>query len=439
LIKDGKMKEKMLSKILVIGIMVLFIGVSVIPNISGNIRIIPTSTKIKLSQNSESDYTILISEHGFNDTLANVTEFDSEGNIIWQITNLSISLDVERLSNGNTLITLHGEDPGKVIEYIPTGEKLWIMPQLGLPTDAERLPNGNTLIAEYQGGRVVEVDPNREIVWEFLGTHKAMDVERLDNGNTLIVEGEIYPYGKVYEVDSEGNIVWNISNLDGPIDAERLYSETHGYTTLITEHCRGHGAKVTEYDMNKSIVWQKTGLSHPQDAERLPNGSTMIVETGKVGPNRVIEVNPDGLIIWKIENDFIYPVDVEILPIIQSQPTIEIINPKEGFFHIRDRPLFPFINKTYVYGPISIKVNVTSTRGVEKIEFYANDKLKKTIDGEHNSYEYKWAPIICGRYTIKTIVYDISGQTASDSIVLFKWRAHPILIFTGFILLFGMI
>ena len=431
------MIKRMFKKCLVVGIIVILFGATAIPIISGNIRILPTYTKINLSQNSESDFTILISEHGVNGTTANVTEFDSKENIIWQITGIKIPIDVERLANGNTLIT--NMNKTQVIEYTPAGEKLWIYPYLDLPSDAERLPNGNTLIADYQGDRVFEVDPNREVVWEFSGTHKAMDVERLDNGNTLISEGEIYPYGKVYEIDSEGNEVWNISNLDGPVDSERLYSETYGYTTMITEHCRGHGAKVTEYDMDKNIIWQKTGLAHPQDAERLPNGSTMIVETGIVGPNRVIEVNPEGLIVWKIENDFKYPVDVEVVPIIQPLPTIEIINPKEGFFHILNRPLFPFINNTFVYGSITIEVDVTSTNGVEKVEFYANDKFEATITGEQNSYEYKWTPLICGRYTIKTIVYDTEGQTASDSIDLFKWRAHPILIFTGFILLSGMI
>ena len=179
--------------------------------------------------------------------------------------------------------------------------------------------------------------------------------------------------------------------------------------------------------MNKEVVWEKTGLAHPQDAERLPNGNTLIAETDLIVPNRIIEINPDGDIVWILDEDFKYPVDVERLP----PPSIEITNPKEGYFHFRDKPLFSLNNKTIVYGPTNIKVNVTPGTVVEKIEFYINDKLEKNLTREDDPYEYKWTPTRCGRYTIKTVVYDIAGQSATDSIVLFKWRAHPFLILAG--------
>ncbi len=89
-------------------------------------------------------------------------------------------------------------------------------------------------------------------------------------------------------------------------------------------------------------------------------------------------------------------------------------------------PLLPFLNKTFVYGPINIEVNITSASGVEKVEFYINGDL--VGEDTEEPYEYMWSPITCGRYTIKTIVYDNTGQNASDSIKIFKWRAHPLLI-----------
>jgi hypothetical protein len=335
-------------------------------------------------------------------------------------------MDAERLDNGNTLITLHGDE--KVIEVDKTGNILWTKSGLDLPTDAERLSNGNTLIAQYGNGRVIEVNNNGDVVWEVTDLHKPMDAERLDNGNTLIVEGELWPDGRVLEVDSAGNEVWNISNLDGPVDIERLYNETYGYTILITEHPRAHGGNVTEYNESKAIIWQKTGLAHPQDAERLTSGNTLIVETGKFGPNRVVEINPDGEIIWLID-DLQYPVDVERLtfqPQPPQPPSIEIINPKEGYFHFGGMPVIPFNNKTFVYGPITIEVNVTSNSDVEKVEFYINDELKKSTSEE--PYDLSWSPTTCGKYTIKTIVYDVTGQNASDTINIFKWRFHPIIL-----------
>jgi len=496
---------------------------------------ISNSEKSKSSQISESNWTMLISEHGINGTLANVTEFDSEGNIIWQNPFLDIPMDVERLPNGNTLITLMGAE--KVIEYTPDFEMVWIKGGLKLPADAERLPNGNTLIAQYLNGKVIEVNENGEVVWEVTGLHKPLDVERLDNGNTLIAEAELWPDGRVIEVDSEGNEVWNISNLDGAVDAERLYSETYGYTTMITQHVKRYGGSLTEYDMNGTIVWQKTGLSHPQDAERLPNGNTLIAETGIAGPNRIIKINPDGQIIWKFEVDFKYPVDVEILfnPSIPKNPSpsigalnisinprlsvdvidpdgdvmdvsfynalddsligtdnnvasgetasarwndlsfltkyswyaivndgvyetksdtwyfttvdypplpiIEITNPKEGFFYFQDKPIFPISNKTFIYGPTTIKIHIqkTSIAQVERVEIKVNGKLEKTFNKNDYNYEYEWSPKLCGQYTIKIIVYDNAGQNFSDSIKLFKWRFHPFLILSSFALLIGLL
>jgi outer membrane protein assembly factor BamB len=487
------------------------------------------------SQNFDSCWTMLISEFGINGSTANVTEFDRDGNIIWQITDLSIPLDSERLPNGNTLITLHGEE--KVIEYNKLGQKLWIEPGLALPTDAERLPGNHTLISNFRNGLVLEVAENGTTVWQMTDLHKPLDVERLPNGNTLIAEGEIWPYGRVLEVDRDGNEVLNISNLDGPTDVERLYSCSNGYTTLVTEHPQDHGARITEYDMNGNIIWQKTGLAHPQESERLGNGNTLVVETGKAGPNRVIELDPDGKIIWKTEFDLQYPVDVEILfnpslpinpsPSIGTEnvsinprlsvevhdpdkdvmdvsfynaiddtligtdinvpsgetasvrwndlsfltmyswyaivndgeyetksntwcfttadypplPTIEITNPKEGFFYFQDEPLFSLGNNTIVYGPTTLKIKIlkTSIAQVDRVEIIINDKLEKTFETKDYNYDYEWSPTLCGQYKIKATVYDNVGQNFSDSIVLFKWRFHPIFILGTFLILIGIV
>jgi len=481
------------------------------------------------SPRAEPCWTLLISEFGFNGSKANVTEFDSNGNIIWQKTNLSIPMDAERLPNGNTLITQHGDE--KVIEYTPAGEKLWIKPGLKLPTDAERLANGNTLIAQYGNGKVIEVNDIGDVVWEVTDLHKPMDAERLPNGNTLIAEGEIWPYGKVLEVDSEGNEIWNISELDGPIDVEKLPNGN----ILITQHPKGHGGSVTEYDKDKNIVWQKSNLAHPQDAERLPNGNTLVAETDKIAPNRVIEIDPEGYILWETKFDLLYPVDVEILfnpsipenpspkdgvqnvpanPYLRvdvkdpqydeldvsfynalddtligtdenvasgetasvqwnglsflteyswyavvndgicetksdicsfttidypTQPTIEITNPKEGYFYLQDEPRFSLGNRTIVYGPTTIKLKIvpSTINQVEKVEIKINGKVEKTYGGDNDTIEYPWSPTRCGQFNIKAIVYDREGQNTSDSINLFKWRFHPILLLAVFVLIIG--
>ena len=106
-------------------------------------------------------------------------------------------------------------------------------------------------------------------------------------------------------------------------------------------------------------------------------------------------------------------------------PEVEITKPMEKSFYLLNRRIFPLLMNTIVYGSVDIEVNATSEEGIERVEFYVNEKLKDTVHDE--PYKLKWGPILSGRYTIKVIAYDNAGQNASDEIKVLKWRAHPIL------------
>jgi len=252
--------------------------------------------------------------------------------------NLEKSNSISKRQNCNrTLITEYGNQ--RVIEVDSSGSIVWLIPGLNLPTDAERLPNGNTLIAQYLNGKVIEVDENGDVVWEITGLHKPMDAERLQNGNTLIVQATTggrsnNSNGSVIEVDSEGNEVWIKSNLSSPIDAERLENGN----TLIVEYL---GGRIIEVDISGNIVWEIDGLDRPMDVERLDTG-ILITEylggrvfgggweiTGLDGPvdaepldngnilivesegGRIIEVDISGDIVWELTG--FSPFDAERL------------------------------------------------------------------------------------------------------------------------------
>ena len=110
-------------------------------------------------------------------------------------------------------------------------------------------------------------------------------------------------------------------------------------------------------------------------------------------------------------------------------PEITITKPEKGSFYLRNELLFPLLINTIVYGPIDITANATSDAGIEKVEFYINEKLKDTVTEE--PYTYRWAPLLCSRYTIKVTAYDNAGQNVSDEIKVFKWRVHPVLLLAG--------
>jgi len=384
------------------------------------IALMPFAASIRNVTNSDvygklltGDEKILITEWEAHQ----IIEVDSGGNILWNLTDFDKPQDAEILPNGDLLITDYAS--GRVFEMNREGLMGWLKPGLNQPVDAERLPNGNTLITEFANQRVIEVDYDNNIVWEKDGLSSPFDADRLPNGNTLIVES--FPEGRIIEVNTNGDIVWEITNLSGSIDAERLENNI----TLVTEHI---GGRVFEIDLDGTIIWEKKGLLCPKDAIKLPNGDILIAECGA---NRVIQVNyTTGNNVW-VKSGLEYPVDIELLP--NDPPTVEITNPKENYFHFQGIKLLPLLFNTVVYGSIKIQLNTTSSSEIQRAEFYINDKLKREVEEE--PFTYRWTPILCGKYTIKVIVYDNLGQNASDEIQVLKWRVHPALIAFGTILM----
>jgi len=91
--------------------------------------------------------------------------------------------------------------------------------------------------------------------------------------------------------------------------------------------------------------------------------------------------------IWSFTT--IHPAELEVM----------ITRPKNESFYLRNMRLFSLPRNIIVYGPIDITVNTTSSVGIESVELYINEKLVETFTEE--SFSYRWAPILCSRYTIK--------------------------------------
>jgi WD40 repeat protein len=127
------------------------------------------------------------------------------------------------------------------------------------------------MIAESGNRRIIEVDKDGKIVREVpLTVEKPSShrdtrmVRKLANGNYLVChEGD----GKIREYEPSGKVVWTyVMELGG-----RPRSPGHGV--------EGHGNEVF-------------------GAVRLPNGNTLIAGGNN---NRVLEVNPKGEIVWKLD------------------------------------------------------------------------------------------------------------------------------------------
>ncbi len=207
---------------------------------------------------------------------------------------------IERLPNGNTLITESGsmtQPTARVIEVDSIGRLLWAYVRSDVPWahTARRLPNGNTLISATDDNRVIEVDPRGDVTWEMTGISYPNEAWRLASGNTLITDklGD-----RVIEVDSTRNVVWSYTGLAGPHNGTRL---ANGNTTI----CDSDQDRVIEIDSSGAIVWQyATGLDWARCAERLANGNTLIADSRH---NRVIEVDSAGNIKWTFASGLSLP------------------------------------------------------------------------------------------------------------------------------------
>ena len=117
----------------------------------------------------------------------------------------------------------------------------------------------------------------------------------------------------------------------------------------------------------------------------------------------------------------------------QKNLEVEIYTPTEESFYLRNFRLFSFPFITFVYGPINIKVNATSSAGIKNVEFYINGEIKGNVS--EAPYNFRWTPIICSIYKIKAIAYDYNGDQKHDEITVFKWRVHPVIIIGGITLI----
>ncbi len=179
--------------------------------------------------------------------------------------------------------------------------------------DAERLSNGLTVMAgtgipsgvpntaACVDNRVIVVDQNDAIVWQYgqanvtgSGPNQLnvpVFVAQLPNQDFLIVD---QGNNRVIEVNSAKNIVWSYGPTSGPgalnvpNSAELL---TNGDILIADEN----NNRTIEINRAGTIMWEYSqGLWFAAFASRLPNGNTLITDSGHA---RIVEVTPDKHVV----------------------------------------------------------------------------------------------------------------------------------------------
>lgn len=188
--------------------------------------------------------------------------------------------DAQRLPNGNLLVAYVF---GRVDEIDKDEKVIWKHVGMKAAISVERLVDGNTLISTGKGKQVIEVDPKGKVVWKF-ASKWPNHADRLPSGNTLVSD---YQERKLVEVDPAGKVVWEVKTPAGTIDAERL---NNGNTLMVLNDNK----LVVEVDPTGKTLREFKQHTVPKCAIRLPDGNTVI--SGKGG---LLNVDPAGKKVWE--------------------------------------------------------------------------------------------------------------------------------------------
>jgi|GEM_PF-567609 len=238
--------------------------------------------------------------------------------------------DVDRLPNGNTLITDGGsattQTGSRVIEVDQRGRLVaaWLL-DLDWAHNADPTGSGRLILSDTHNDRVIEVDAAGTILWSSDdhapfsdGSHLRYpnDANLLTSGSILITDRDNH---RLVEIDRTGQVVWQFGvtgvpgadalHLNGPHNADRLANGN----TIVAD---SNNHRILELDAAGSVVWEykpsgAAALDWPRDADRLANGNTLITDSRN---NRIVEVDPTGTVVWQLAGVVGVPYDADRLP-----------------------------------------------------------------------------------------------------------------------------
>jgi len=141
------------------------------------------------------------------------------------------------------------------------------------------------------------------------------DVELLDDGRIMV---SLRNQDQVVFLERDTGVQSNWTL--GADDQHRILHEQHNPDYIPRERggpavvvADSENSRLVEYqrrdgDWERSWTWADARLQWPRDADRLPNGNTLVTDTHG---DRVLEVAPDGSVVWSVE--LAHPYDAERL------------------------------------------------------------------------------------------------------------------------------
>lgn len=161
------------------------------------------------------------------------------------------------------------------------------------------LPNGNLLFNTGTG--VTEVTRDKEVVFRYASESEIYACQRLANGNTFIGECNS---GRLLEVDPAGKVVFELRLLPEGTDGGHIYMR-NARKLANGNYLVAHSGEevVREYAPDGTVVKEWAAPGGPHSAIRLPNGNTLIACGDMHQAATVLEVDPEGTVVWQIAHD----------------------------------------------------------------------------------------------------------------------------------------
>jgi outer membrane protein assembly factor BamB len=253
------------------------------------------------------------------------------GDVVWSHDRYNHYYDVDPLNESHLLVTAGGVWTGQwAVELDWREDRVVRRVQIPWDThDVDVLPSGDWVVADKADSRVLEVDPETGAVeWAY---HFDTHFDRGSNG----VDGDFTHLNDVDAVRNGSAYLLSPRNFDRVLVVNRTTRETEwvlgaqgdhavlerqhnptlletaaeGGPTVLVADSENH--RVVEYSRENGewvATWTYAGnLSWPRDADRLPNGNTLVVDSGG---QRVLEVTPDGEVVWE-RHQRLHPYDAE--------------------------------------------------------------------------------------------------------------------------------
>jgi hypothetical protein len=222
----------------------------------------------------------------------------------------------------------------------------------------------------------------------------------------------------VIDVDYDGTEEW-VFDSDGDGELDKYYDPDdeliHEYVVYeLTINCIGNGT--VQKDPNGVLFLEDFVVELNAVAD---SGWKFVNYSGDItSDNKTVSITMDS----DKEIRALFTINGTDLPI------VKITKPEPNHLYFFNIGFKSTEEKPKIIGSINVKVNATSDKGIEKVEFYINGKLEHT---DKLGPRYTWFWLLKPRgeeenFTISVIAYDKEGKTNTDSIDVIRSQFTPI-------------